>query len=298
MKPLVSIVIPHYNRDQIIRVAITSVLNQEFEDWECLIVDDGSSEQSKKSIRNFLSELDNKKISYFDRPLNRGKGANACRNFGVEKAAGEYIAFLDSDDSWPTDYLLESCKFKDEIENFSASYSGSTIYRDKKETVQHSRSIHSTEGLFDFLLSPYVIAQTSSYFLKKEIVEKVRFDECLKRHQDYDFFIRLGQQYNWSYNPNCKTFIDWSTIDQRVTDFKSCITVYTRHKDEFKNRKIQMGYLVSCLGMALRENANNTIIGFYQTELKNIGYRRKIGLIFMVNFPKLFKYYKKLTKQW
>jgi len=294
--PTVSIVIPHFNREKIITTAIESVSKQVYQNWECIIVDDGSAESSKNFVKTILSEERFKKFFFFERPANRLKGANACRNIGVEKARGSYIALLDSDDSWPENYLTEALKFAESKQDFTASYSGAIVYRNNVKRVIESRAVADGEKLFDFLLSPGVIAQTSSYFLRKDIATRVKFDEELKRHQDYDFFIRLGKQYQWFYNPNSKSIVDWSTINTRRTDFDSYLTVYERHKDEFKaGSNYKKGYLISCMGMALSQNAKSGIIKFYQRELREVGYAKKPGLIFMINFPYIFTYYKRVA---
>lgn len=288
----VSIVIPHFNRENEIKKALCGIVCQEYKNWECLIIDDGSKETSQQELKKFILKINSDKIFYHQRPNNREKGANACRNLGIELAKGDYIAFLDSDDSWPENYLTEAIKLAEREENFCASYSGAIVTRNNQKKLIPSRMKNEEEGMFDFLLSSGVLAQTSSYFLKREIALKIKFDEKLQRHQDYDFFIRLGEKYSWIYNSNCITEIDWSTINQRHTDFNSCVSVYKQHKNEFKNKNLKSGYLVSQLGMSLREGANCEIINFYRRELREVGYKRKPGLILMVNFPNIFKFYK------
>ena len=293
-KPLISVIIPHFNREEEITVALKGVVDQKYDNWECLIIDDGSHEKSKQKLKSHIRKLHTGKILYYERSKNRKKGANACRNVGMELARGEYVAFLDSDDSWPESYLLEAVKFAESRKIFHASYSGATVLRNNKIGEIKSRPKDDEEGFFDFLLSPGVLAQTSSYFLRRKIALDIKFDEQLKRHQDYDFFIRLGQKYNWNYNPNCSTFINWSTIQTRRVDFESCIVVYNRHKYEFKNKHLKSGYLVSQLGMSLREDAHPKIVQFYSRELNDTGYKKEMGLILLVNFPYVFKFYKKL----
>ncbi|RZK02170.1 MAG: glycosyltransferase family 2 protein, partial [Flavobacterium sp.] len=269
--PVVSVVIPYFNREKAIFAALQSVANQSFNSWECLVVDDGSTNESLQQLNEILKEISNPAIQLLHRPLIREKGANACRNVGVESANGKYIAFLDSDDRWPEDYLLSALNFAQTQKSFFGCYSGAIIQRAGQTFTQQSRAIKPNEGLFDFILAPDVVAQTSSYFVLRECALNVKFDEKLKRHQDYDYFIRFGKQYSWLFNPISKTYIDWSTISSRKTDFFSCIQVYNRHKSEFKNNTQQEGYLISILGLALRENAAREYIRFYQRELRSIG---------------------------
>ena len=93
---LVSVVIPVFNREKTILQTLNSVLEQEFENWECLVVDDGSSDDSV-SIITKVCERD-KRVRLIERPANRNKGASCSRNIGLEHASGKYIQFLDSDD--------------------------------------------------------------------------------------------------------------------------------------------------------------------------------------------------------
>lgn len=96
MKPLISIIIPTYNRIDFISETLETVLNQTYSSWECIIVDDGSTDNSITVIQRYL-DLDSRFL-YFERSNHKKKGPSSCRNFGIEKSNGEYIIFLDSDD--------------------------------------------------------------------------------------------------------------------------------------------------------------------------------------------------------
>jgi glycosyltransferase involved in cell wall biosynthesis len=89
---LISVIIPCYNRANIISVAIESVINQTFQEWELIIVDDGSTDNSKDIIFSFLTDV---RIKYFYQENN---GVSAARNYGVSKSNGDYVVFLDTDD--------------------------------------------------------------------------------------------------------------------------------------------------------------------------------------------------------
>jgi len=98
-KPLVSVVIPTYNRAQQTIAAIESVLAQSYSSFEIIVVDDGSTDGSGEMIQRFVSQNSNgcHQILFVSQP---NQGASAARNTGISNARGEYIAFLDSDDSW------------------------------------------------------------------------------------------------------------------------------------------------------------------------------------------------------
>ena len=96
-KPEVSIVIPFFNREQFLGEAIESVLGQSFTDWELLLIDDGSTDGSRKIANRYLKKLPHK-IHLLSHENHINKGAAAARNLGIKKAAGNFITFLDSDD--------------------------------------------------------------------------------------------------------------------------------------------------------------------------------------------------------
>lgn len=96
MKHLISIIIPTYNRAHLIIETLNSVLAQTYTNWECIIIDDGSSDNTFEVLDSYIM-LD-KRFKYFNRPVEKLKGPSSCRNFGIEKSVGEYIIFLDSDD--------------------------------------------------------------------------------------------------------------------------------------------------------------------------------------------------------
>src|SRR5215204_6521228 len=94
MKPLVSVVIPVYNRPELLVRSLRSAANQTIRDLEILVVDDGST----VDIRPSLSKLDDPRIRILQHPSRRG--ASSARNTGIDAARGQYVAFLDSDDYW------------------------------------------------------------------------------------------------------------------------------------------------------------------------------------------------------
>jgi len=98
----VSVIIPIYNRLQYLPAAIGSVLNQTYQDFEIIVVDDGSTEDVKGKISEYIKQNPSKKIKYF---YQENKGVSAARNRGIKEATGEYIAFLDSDDIWVPEKL-------------------------------------------------------------------------------------------------------------------------------------------------------------------------------------------------
>ena len=104
--PLVSVIIPIFNSEKYISDTIISVQNQTYHNWEMLLVDDGSTDETQTIIASFLTD---KRIQFY--PLEKNSGTGTARNFGVSKAAGKYIAFLDADDLWKPEKLEKQILF-------------------------------------------------------------------------------------------------------------------------------------------------------------------------------------------
>lgn len=100
--PLVSIIIPTFNRVHLIRETLDSVVAQTYTNWECIIVDDGSTDSTEEVVNTYVKN--DERFHFKKRPIDSVKGANSCRNFGAKVAQGQYLIFLDSDD-----YLQDFC---------------------------------------------------------------------------------------------------------------------------------------------------------------------------------------------
>lgn len=102
MSSLVSIIIPVYNADKYILRCLKSIVNQTFKNYECIIIDDGSSDESRKIINNYINNLPN--FYYYYQP---NSGPSSARNNAITKSKGQYIVFIDSDDFIETDYIRD-----------------------------------------------------------------------------------------------------------------------------------------------------------------------------------------------
>src|SRR5690606_6473581 len=96
MEPKVSIIIPTYNRCSLLGRTLDSVMSQTFSSWECIVVDDGSTDYTSE-IMHFYTTIDGR-IKYLVRPNHLSKGANSCRNYGFKMSRGSLIQWFDSDD--------------------------------------------------------------------------------------------------------------------------------------------------------------------------------------------------------
>lgn len=181
--PLVSIITPCYNSAPYITEAIHSVISQSYSNWEMLIVDDCSSDNSSSIIQSYAS-IDNR-IKYFKTEVRSGAPAQP-RNIGIEKAQGEYIAFLDSDDIWLSDKLKEQCEFLEE-NHLSFVYSDyEKISWDGKREERIIRA-RTTSTYWDTLESCSIPCLT--VLLTRELLGNTRFKSIPK--EDYGFWLEI-----------------------------------------------------------------------------------------------------------
>ncbi|MDT0688316.1 glycosyltransferase family 2 protein [Salegentibacter sp. F188] len=195
MKPIISIIIPTYNRAHIIKETLDSVLHQTFENWECLVIDDGSNDNTKEVIQVYLQD---KRFKYFERPEEREKGACTCRNIGIEKSSGEYIQFLDSDD------ILGLNKFEvqlNKLKKASPLSLATCKWGGLKPQWEHPRiyeglaSYFSTKNpvaLLDHFAKWFTYLPVHAYLVPRALIEKSgKWNNTLKINQDGEFFTRV-----------------------------------------------------------------------------------------------------------
>ena len=192
--PLVSVVIPLYNREKTIQRAVDSVLNQTYENIEVIVVDDCSNDKSIEKLHKY--EKDGRvRIFYQD----KNSGANAARNRGIQEARGEYIAFQDSDDEWLPCKLERQIPFMIKQESFATFCPVQRHYGKAVQTIPNIRGNLSGTEIRNRLRESNIIT-TPALVVNKKVVAKIGlFDEEMPRLQDYEFVIRIAKQFDISY---------------------------------------------------------------------------------------------------
>lgn len=183
--PLVSIIVPTFNRAQLVAEAIKSVLNQTYGNFEIIIIDDYSTDNTAELI----GKINDDRISYFC--LNKNQGAPAARNIGLKKASGQLIAFLDSDDQWVSTKLEKQVALFEREQHIGLVYTGIKFINNQSERVL----VPKVRGdISKNILMKNYVGPTSSVLIKKALIDKVGgFDNTLPSCQDWDLFIRIGQ---------------------------------------------------------------------------------------------------------
>ena len=200
-RPLISVVIPTFNRTRQVQAALRSVLAQTYPEFEVIIVDDGSGDGTGEALQALISQegYSSPRVRYFFR---RNQGQSAARNFGIEKARGEFVAFLDSDDVWFPEKLewqlraLE--RFKDKC---SACITDARLVDNRGMDISTFRECgwHCEETLgIDFGAVRSLVKGRDPFWLstllvRTDVVKELGcFDDQLGYAEDHDFFFRLS----------------------------------------------------------------------------------------------------------
>lgn len=185
--PLVSIIIPTYNRAHLMGETLDSVIAQTNYNWECIVVDDGSTDYTAK-LMEFYCSRDNR-IKYFSRPINKQKGPNSCRNFGYKKSTGTYINWLDSDD-----ILLPQALEKKIFAIGRNDVVISTLhYIDLNKNILNQKHQYRSSNLIEDYLVGKITFYTFTPLWSKPFLEKQSelFDEKITNLDDWDFNLRM-----------------------------------------------------------------------------------------------------------
>ncbi len=185
--PFFSVVIPTYNRASTIYPALLSVQNQTFKDFECIVVDDGSTDHSE--LLRVVSELNDPRFKVIWR---ENGGGGAARNTGIDAAVGHWIAFLDSDDQFSTEKLEETYRVINNSTQKSVICSYIEVDRgDGIKFIKPHRSPKENENIAKYLMSDRGFIQTSTMAVENGFAKQIKFDPDLPFSQDTDFCVRL-----------------------------------------------------------------------------------------------------------
>ncbi|MFA5070117.1 MAG: glycosyltransferase family 2 protein [Patescibacteria group bacterium] len=216
--PKFSVILPTYNRGYILWRAIQSVLGQTYPFFELVIIDDGSSDDTQKTVKVFRDP----RIIYFKN--RKRQGVSAARNKGLKKARGEYIAYLDSDNEWHKDFLESMlsaiAKYPKKVLFFcKKNYRLKLSEKDKIERMIRDE-FYGHKKYFDLkrLWQRKIIIDTNTFVHKKSLLDKIgRWDEKIDFWEDYEFTLRVSR-----YFPQGIMYLNRALVDYEQTlDFKS-----------------------------------------------------------------------------
>ncbi|MEJ2594731.1 MAG: glycosyltransferase family 2 protein [bacterium] len=189
--PLVSIIIPTYNRADLIRETLDTVRKQSYKHWECIVVDDGSSDGTKDVLNKFVQE-DNR-FKYVLRPDNHLPGGNGARNHGFDISQGELIQWFDSDDLMYEHFLSAKVEQFQKYPDCQSIISRFTFFEKNKVTEKQYHFWNRYPNLYENTITVKIPVWTPCIIFKKSFLLETgeRLDETLKRLQEYEFFTRI-----------------------------------------------------------------------------------------------------------
>jgi glycosyltransferase involved in cell wall biosynthesis len=297
-----SIVISLYNKANYIENTLKSVLNQTFADYEIIVINDGSTDDSVTKVLGF----NDSRIQLYNQ---ENQGASAARNLGIEKAKNEYIAFLDADDLWKSNHLKILNALIQNFPNagiFASRYE--LIFNNGKNDIPKFKGISADyEGLIpDYFKTslPYPIATSSSIVIPKHVFEKTGyFKPYISSGQDVDMWIRIASKYpvvisnkvTASYLHYIEDSLSKTPIlDKKLNDFKD-------YKQEEENNPSLKKYLDTyrieyALQYKIAGNDKKSKELFKDILKENIPFKTKViyslpryMLIFLLNIKKLLR---------
>lgn len=200
-------IIPTYNRKKFLKKSITSVLEQTYDNFELIVVDDGSSDGTDL----LMTQFKDKRIRFIRQ---RNRGVSAARNAAVQAANGDFYAFLDSDDRWKKEKLENPAEYIQKFPKISIFHTEEIWYRSGKLLNQKKKHKKPTGFVYTKALALCVIS-ISTAVVKKQVFEKVgMFDETFEACEDYDFWLRAANEYEVKLIPETLTIKDGGRGDQ------------------------------------------------------------------------------------
>jgi glycosyltransferase involved in cell wall biosynthesis len=191
--PMTSVIIPTFNRAAFLREAIDSVLAQNEQNLELLIVDDGSTDDTRKLVAQYGNL-----VQYY---FQQNRGVSAARNLGIRHAAGKFIAFLDSDDLWLPQKLSRQLQWMAAHPEIMLCYTDEIWIR--RGVRVNQRNIHAKYGgwIYPYCL-PRCLISPSSVLMRRELFDAAGlFDDALPVCEDYDLWLRVTSQFEVGFIP-------------------------------------------------------------------------------------------------
>ncbi|MBU1853503.1 MAG: glycosyltransferase family 2 protein [Candidatus Omnitrophica bacterium] len=220
---MISVIIPTFNRAGLLKKAIESVFSQTYQDFELIVIDDGSWDDTARLVADFTGRLTYIKQS--------NKGPSAARNLGIRSSGGEFVAFLDSDDWWDREKLALQIDRMQKNPSYLVSHTQEIWYKNGKLLNQKHRHRKFHGYIFDNCL-PLCVVSMSTVMIRRGLFDEVGlFDEGLRCCEDYDFWLRVSHKYPFLLIDKGLTLKDGGRIDQASF-------IYRQGMDKFRIHSI------------------------------------------------------------
>lgn len=239
---MISVVIPLYNKERSIRNTLNGVLSQSFQNFEIVVVDDGSTDDSANVVR----EIEDDRIKLI---CKKNGGVCSARNRGIQEAKYDFIALLDADDGWDKDYLAEQVRLIHDFPeaamwgiNFAEMYDGKLIRELPTGLPKGFRGV--VEGYFDKTLKNGRVSDlfcSSSVVIKKSVFETAgMFDERIRYAEDNDMWFRIIVDYPVVFYDRYMAFYYYDAYNRamnRKLEFKSWLPCYVGKFNKYKGNE-------------------------------------------------------------
>jgi len=226
-KPLVSVVIPTYNRADTIIRSIESVIKQTYKNIEIIVVDDASKDNTETVLQKYIPLSNFKYIK-----LTNNVGGAEARNIGINKSNGKYIAFQDSDDEWMLDKLEKQMLYFNQNDVDIVFSKIKRISSEGESIFPKSNNLKPLN--IATLLQVNYIGTPSAVIKKNKLEEVLGFDKTLPRLQDWDLFIRLSKNSTFHMIPEvlCNAYLQDNSITNKPQALVKTLTIFV---DKYKN---------------------------------------------------------------
>ena len=246
--PLISVIVPVYNKEHYVAKLISCVKDQTFRDFECIIVDDGSTDKSGQICDEMTLDDENIVVHHI-----QNGGVSHARNTALDIAKGEYITFLDSDDEIPNDYLQ---KIAEDIKQYNADMIIGAIkmVSDSGERIvdyPFDQRVYSMQELLPQFAEAQrdcgVFGWCVNKTFRRELANSCRFDEKLTLYEDFDFYLWLYPKIDTVYFDVYNYYLyysdrsNFSTFDDSKIDYQSQLIVQLRLKQFLENNNTWSG---------------------------------------------------------
>jgi glycosyltransferase involved in cell wall biosynthesis len=192
--PFFTIIIPTFNRAHTLNKALDSVAQQTFTDWECIVIDDGSTDNTKQLLSKYIANND--RFRYI---FQENAERSVARNNGIRNASGKYICFLDSDDRYFKDNLENWCQFLKK-NNFPKNFSYCDLIIEENNTLTKSTLPFATDNKFDFIFTnPIVPARVC---LHNSLLKNTLFEEYISVGEDVTLWLKILLKTDVLYSPH------------------------------------------------------------------------------------------------
>ncbi len=300
--PFFSIIIPLYNKEDYIKATIESVLVQSFQDFELIIINDGSTDNSLEVVRCITENVKNTVI------INQeNKGLSASRNKGISMANGKVIALLDADDLWHESFLKELHKLYLTFPNASLygtdyyeKYSNGNLLSPKKNLdVSIKNMLFLVDDFFKANMFQPIISQ-SNFAIKKDVFKDIQFDETIDFAEDIDFYIKANLKYKFAYSYKALSYVRFDIPNQMTSNnFKDKrLPNFNIYEKEASSNISLKKYLDSnryflLIKSKLSNDKKNYNLMFEQLDFKNLTFKQKLLLKSPLPILRLIKFIKK-----